>query len=300
MEWTKKLMGCFECHHLHLPILVVNTLSFGSIPPHHPSHFLPKHTVVNRQQNWSYSKQFHYWPILRLLSPVLLTANHEMPELFSAKSVHAYRQERRTRRSDFQLREIMDETWRWQDGSAAIRGYPKFVVKYIRDPFLTTEKKAVLLWDRVETNLIRRLNTQPRSVLLTPITNIFTDTKPRPANSHETIYFWPVQKSHGFCMVPHKACSSWNTLTASSHYPWRAVFRSECLQTGYWTQSCQKRRTGIPRPQHNRKRIRPFGTLGSIPCREGRSLYTCRYDSRPYWGLWELGKDGASWWKWTT
>lgn len=197
--------------------------------------------------------------------------------------------------------EIMDETWRWQDESGIIRGYPELVVKYISDPFLTIEEKAVLLRDRVKTNLIRRLNTQPRSVLLTPITNIFTDTKPRPANSHEAIYFWPVEKSHSFYRVPHKACFSQNTTTASSHYPWRVIFRSECLQTGYWTYyCCGKRRTGIPRPQHNRKRTRLFSTLGSIPCREGRPLYTFRYDCRPYWGLWELGKDGASWWKWTT
>lgn len=90
-----------------------------------------------------------------------------MLELSRAESAGVYRQERERRwklamhmYNDVQLREVMDDSWRRQDESGIIRGYPEFVAKYISDPFLTIEGKAVILWDRVETKLIRRLNTQ--------------------------------------------------------------------------------------------------------------------------------------------
>ena len=64
--------------------------------------------------------------------------------------------------SDVELKEILDEMWKRQDAYGSLKGYPRVVAKYINDePSMTVNDKAHVLRNRVENNLIWRLNTQP-------------------------------------------------------------------------------------------------------------------------------------------
>ena len=95
-----------------------------------------------------------------------------MSELSKPGSLRDLPLERKRRRklarhkySDVELKEILDEMWKWQDAYGSLKGYPRVVAKYINnEPSMTLNDKARVLQNRVENNLIRRINTQPRLV----------------------------------------------------------------------------------------------------------------------------------------
>jgi len=62
--------------------------------------------------------------------------------------------------TDEELREILEMMWKEQDQEGVLSSDPVFVRKYIPSGLVPPEDEARLLRDRVDTNLIRRLNVQ--------------------------------------------------------------------------------------------------------------------------------------------
>jgi hypothetical protein len=66
--------------------------------------------------------------------------------------------------TDEEMREILQEMWQSQDNRGLLRGNPEFVAQYIKAGLVSTEEEeAVLLRDRVESNLGNRLSSQEGS-----------------------------------------------------------------------------------------------------------------------------------------